>query len=189
MFNLLLGLLLFLGIHSISIVAEPLRDRLVAKTELGWKIFYSLISLVGLLLIIKGYAQARLNPTLIYIAPYWVRHITALLMLPVFILFLAPYFPGKIAALTKHPQLIAVMLWAVSHLLVNGNFADLLLFTAFLLWAITDLISMNHRISRPLPGAKKSRVNDIFIVVAGLVIYVVFVVYLHSRLIGMPLIS
>lgn len=187
MTNLILGLLLFLGIHSISIVAEPLRDRFAAKSELGWKALYALISLAGILLIVKGYAQARLSPTLIYTSPYWLRHINALLMLPVFILFLAPYFKGRISTFTKHPQLFAVILWSLSHLLVNGNLADILLFGAFFVWAVADLISMKNRVARPLPGLTKSANNDLIIVITGLGLYALFAFYLHEVLIGMPL--
>ncbi|WP_019614979.1 NnrU family protein [Psychromonas ossibalaenae] len=189
MLNLLSGLFLFLGIHSISIIAQPIRDRLAAKNQLVWKAFYSSIALVGLFLIVKGYSQAKLNPTLIYTAPYWLRHVSALLMLPVFILLLAPYFPSKINSITKHPQLFAVMLWAVSHLLVNGSLADLLLFSSFFVWAAADLISMKNRAYRPLPGFKKSAVNDVILVFAGLLIYGLFAVYLHKMLIGISLVS
>lgn len=187
MANLILGLILFLGIHSISIVAQPLRDRFAAKSELGWKALYALISLAGFLLIAKGYAQARLNPTLIYASSYWLGHLTAVFMLPVFILFLAPYFPGRISTLTKHPQLFAVILWTVSHLLVNGTLADLLLFGSFFIWAVADLMSMRRRVARPLPGLKKSPLNDLIIVITGLGIYGLFVIYLHKILIGVPL--
>ncbi|MFT6927547.1 MAG: putative membrane protein [Psychromonas sp.] len=189
MTNLILGLCLFLGIHSISIVAEPLRDRFAAKSELAWKALYALISLAGIFLIINGYSQARLTPTLMYATPYWLRHFSALLMLPVFILFLAPYFRGTISNITKNPQLLAVILWALSHLLVNGNLADILLFGSFLVWAVGDLISMERRVSRPLPGLKKSSVNDLIIVIAGLGLYGLFTVYLHGLLIGIPLLN
>lgn len=187
MTKLLLGLFLFLGTHSISIVALPIRERFAAKSELGWKAVYALLSFIGIFLIAKGYSETRLSPTLIYTAPYWLHHVTALLMLPVFTLFLAPYFPGKISTITKHPQLLAVILWALSHLLVNGNIADLLLFTSFFAWAVADLISMRNRASHPLPGLKKSAINDAIIVIAGLALYGIFVVFLHHILIGIPL--
>ncbi|MGB5445901.1 MAG: NnrU family protein [Psychromonas sp.] len=187
MATLIFGLLLFLGIHSISIVALPLRNRLAAKSETAWKALYGLTSLAGIYLIATGYAQARLAPTLIYATPYGMRHLSSLLMLPVFILFIAPYFKGRITAFTKHPQLIAVILWAVSHLLVNGNLADLLLFGSFFIWAVADLISMRHRVSRPLPGLKKSPVNDLIIVAAGGIMYALFVTFLHKLLIGIAI--
>jgi uncharacterized membrane protein len=181
---LIFGLLLFLGIHSISIFALDKRDQLAAKSPLGWKAVYSVISIVGLILIVQGYAAARLNPTFVYITPFWLRHLSALLMLPMFILFLAPYFPGRISRATKHPQLIAVKLWAMSHLLVNGTVADLFLFGGFLAWAVVDRISMKKRTARPLPGLPTSSRNDVIIIVLGLVLYAVFAVYLHQILIG-----
>lgn len=181
---LLLGILLFFGIHSISIFALPLRDKLAAKSEYGWKALYAVISLVGIVLMAQGYAAAKLNPTLLYVTPNGLRHLSALLMLPVFILFLAPYFPGKITTVTKHPQLIAVKLWAVSHLLVNGMLADVLLFGAFLVWAVVDRVSLKKRVSRAVPGLKQSNVNDVIIIVIGLGFYILFVLYLHEMLIG-----
>ena len=140
-------------------------------------------------MIAKGYSEARLSPTLIYASPYWLRHFSALLMLSFFTLFLAPYFPGKISTITKHPQLFAVMLWTLSHLLVSGNIADLLLFGSFFVWAVADLISMRHRVSRPVHGLKKSAINDVIIVMAGLLLYGIFVIYLHKILIGIPLLT
>lgn len=181
---LLLGIFLFFGIHCISIFALPLRNKLAAKSEYGWKAFYSVISIAGVVFIAQGYAALKLNPTLLYDTPNGLRHLSALLMLPVFILFLAPYFPGKITTITKHPQLIAVKLWAVSHLLVNGMLSDVLLFGSFLVWAVVDRISMKKRSPRPLPGLKQSSINDVMIIVLGIVFYVVFVLYIHEALTG-----
>lgn len=184
MWKLILGLVLFLGIHSISIVALSLRDKLAAKSELAWKLFYSLVSIVGIVLIVKGYAELRQTPTLLYVTPLWLRHVAGTLMLPIFILFLAPYFPGRLNNVIKHPQLLAVILWAVAHLLVNGTLADVILFGSFLLWAVADRISMMNRSSRPVPAAPKARLNDIVVVVAGLVLYGVMVFWLHEKLFG-----
>jgi len=184
---LILGLILFLGIHSISIFAEPLRDKLANKSELGWKGLYSLISLAGIYFIAVGYASARLEPVLLYITPYWFRHVSSLLMLIALILFFAPYFPGKIQQTLKHPQLVSVKIWAVSHLLVNGMLADVVLFGAFLVWAVVDRISMKNRKQRALPGLKASGRNDVITIVLGVVTTVAFVFFLHASLIGMPL--
>ena len=181
---LLIGLALFLGIHSISIFAEEFRNRMAAKSEMGWKAAYGLVSLAGILLIVHGYAEARLEPTLLYVTPAWLRHVTALLMLPVFILFFAPYFPGRIKAVTRHPQLVAVKLWAVSHLLVNGMLADVVLFSAFLAWAVVDRISLKRRTPRGVPGLPESGVNDVIVIVFGLAAYVVFALWLHVAWIG-----
>ena len=186
MTQLILGLVLFLGIHSASIFALGLRDSIAAKSELGWKGLYALISLVGVVLIVRGYGEMRLTPTVLYTPPAFLRHISALIMLPVFACMIAPYFPGRIKAALKHPQLVAVKLWTVAHLLVNGTLADVLLFGSFLAWAVADRISMKRREQRPLPGLPESTLNDVIVVVGGLVLYFGFALWLHTRLIGVP---
>jgi len=187
MLILIIGLFLFLGIHSISIIAEDFRNSMAAKSKNGWKIIYSLISVVGIVLIAKGYTALRFEPVLLYVPPYWLKHLTYLLMLPAMVLFVAPYLPGKIKQVTKHPQIIAVKLWAFSHLLVNGMLADAILFVAFLIWASAARISMNKRKQRVVPGLKANRVNDVIAIIIGVVLTGVFIFYLHQLLIGMPL--
>lgn len=187
MLNLIIGLFLFLGIHSISIIAEDFRNSMAAKSENGWKAIYSLISVVGIVFIVKGYAALRFEPVLLYVTPYWLKHVTYLLMLSAMVLFVAPYLPGKIKAVTKHPQLIAVKLWASSHLLVNGMLADVILFGAFIIWAGADRISMNKRKPRVAPGSKANGINDVIAIILGVVLTGVFILYLHQLLIGMPL--
>lgn len=182
--QLLIGLALFFGMHSIAIAALPFRDRMAAKSELGWKIIFALVSLAGIVLISKGYAELRHSPTILYVLPVWTRHVAALLLLPVFVLFLAPYFPGRIKSFFRQPQLTAVKTWAIAHLLVNGSLADVLLFGSFLVWAVADLLSMKNRASRPLIGAPVSALNDIILLVAGLGLYVAFIFWLHEILIG-----
>ena len=184
MLQLLSGLVLFFGMHSMSVVALPLRDRLAAKSEIGWKLTYGVVSLVGLILMSRGYAELRLTPTILYVAPVWLYHVAAVLLLPTFVLFLAPYFPGRISSATKHPQLVAVKLWAVSHLLVNGTSADMLLFGSFLLWAVADRISMKRRATRAVPGMPESKTNDVIAVVLGLIVYAATVSWFHEMLFG-----
>ncbi len=184
---LLVGLVLFFGTHAVSIVAEPWRDAMVARMgEHRWKGIYSLVSLVGLILIVQGYAAARMDPFFLYHPPPWLAHVALLLMLPVFPLLLATYLPGRIQRAAKHPTLVAVKLWALAHLLANGTVADLALFGAFLAWAVADRISMKRRSPRALPGAPASAINDAIVVVAGLAIYVAFAFWLHLRLFGVP---
>ena len=184
MLQLLLGLVLFFGMHTMSIVALPLRDKLAAKSEFGWKLVYGVVSLIGLILMSRGYADLRLTPTILYVAPVWLYHVVAVLLLPTFILFVAPYFPGRISSVTKHPQLVAVKLWAMSHLLVNGTLADLLLFGSFLLWAVAVRISMKRRATRAVPAMPASKANDIIAVVLGLIVYAATVLWLHEMLFG-----
>jgi uncharacterized membrane protein len=184
MFQLLIGIALFFGMHSVSIVAEPMRNRIVARSEQGWKALFALVSLVGIVLIVRGYADLRETPTLLYVPPAWLRHVAIILLLPTFILFFAPYFPGKIKTATKHPQLVAVKLWAFAHLLANGTLADVLLFGSFLAWAIAERVSMKRRVARPIAGAPESKANDIILVVVGLIVYAAFVLWLHEILVG-----
>ncbi len=184
MLLLILGLILFLGMHSVSIFAEGFRDRMAAKSEIGWKALYGLVSIAGIYLIVKGYAAARLDPVVLYVPPVWLKHLAALLLLPVFVLFFAPYFPGRIKSAAKHPQLVAVKLWAVAHLLVNGTLADVVLFGSFLVWAVVDRISMKRRTERPIPSAPRRGINDVLLVFAGLGVYVIFVLWLHRAWFG-----
>lgn len=184
MSQLVLGLALFLGTHSISIFAEGFRDRMAAKSEIGWKAVYGLIAIAGFILIVRGYAAARMEPTILYSPPLWLRHLAAVLQLPVFILFFAPYLPGRIKTAAKHPQLVAAKLWAVAHLLVNGTLADVVLFGSVLAWAVADRISMKRRQPRALPGAPESALNDVILVVAGLGAYAAFSFWLHAAWIG-----
>jgi uncharacterized membrane protein len=182
---LLLGLVTFFAVHSVSIVNEPWRDRMVNKLgEWPWKGLYSLVAIVGFVLIVWGYGLARYDPVVVYSPPVWLRHGAMLLLVPVFPLLLAAYLPGRIQVATKHPMLVATKLWAVAHLLANGMLADVVLFGAFLAWAVLDRISMKRRTQRPIPSAPPSNANDIIAVVVGVGLYVAFVLWLHTWLIG-----
>ena len=181
---LVLGLILFLGIHSISIVAPRWRDRAAARMGNAWRGLYSLISIAGFILIIWGYGLARRQSVVLYAPPEAMRHVTAVLMLPVFPLLLAAYFPGRIKSAVGHPMLLAVMLWALAHLLGSGTCANVLLFGTFLAWAAADRVSFRWRTARPISTAPPGRWNDLIAVVAGLGLYVVFAHWLHVRWIG-----
>lgn len=185
MYCFLAGLGLFFGVHSISAINNTWRDRVAARFgEWTWKGVYSLISILGFYLLLKGYSEARLSATFIYIPPVWMNHLAALLLLPVFPLLIATYFPGRIKERTQHPMLIAVLLWSVAHLLTNGRTIDLLLFGSFLLWAALTLISYRSRDTRPVPSLTYRAINDWIAVVLGLGLYGLFVSSLHSVLIG-----
>ena len=186
---LILGLVLFLGIHSVSIVSASGRNRLVQQLgEVPWKGLYSLVSLAGFALIVIGYGAAREAPVLLYTLPNGFRHLAALLMVPVFVLLFAAYLPGRIQRAAKHPMLLAVKLWALAHLLANGTLADVLLFGGFLAWAVVDRISVKKRAAagllRPGPVLPGSKANDAIALVGGLGLYVLFVVWAHAWLIG-----
>ena len=182
---LIVGLVLFLATHSISIINDPWRNRMVAKIgEMPWQGIYSLVALVGFVLIVQGYGLARQEPVVLYLPPDWLKHISLLLLVFVFPLLLAAYLPGRIQAVTKHPMLAATKLWAVAHLLANGMLADVVLFGAFLAWAVVDRISLKRRQPRPVRGAPPSKWNDLVAIVGGLGLYVAFILGLHGWLFG-----
>ncbi|SEA67942.1 NnrU family protein [Variovorax sp. YR216] len=182
---LILGLVLFLGVHSVSIVAPGWRDAQVAQHERAFKGVYAIVSIIGFALLIYGYGLARQAPVLIYSPPVALRHLALLLMVPVFPLLFAAYMPGRIQSAAKHPMLLAVKFWATAHLLANGTLADVLLFGGFLVWAVADRISVKRRaVPRKLPGAPPSAMNDVIALVGGLVVYVVFLFWAHVWLIG-----
>ena len=188
MIELIAGLVIFFAVHSVSIVNEPWRDRMVAQLgERTWQGVYSLLAIAGFVLMVRGYGIARLDPVVLYSPPLWLRHVAMLMLVPVFPLLLATYLPGRIQAATRHPMLIATKLWAFAHLLANGMLADVLLFGCFLAWAVADRISMKRRIQRPVPGIPPSKLNDIVAELLGLVLYVLFVFWLHGWLIGVSL--
>jgi uncharacterized membrane protein len=185
MLKLVAGLVIFLGVHSIRIVAPSWRDAMVERLgPLGWKAVYSVASLAGFILLVGGYGAARLDPVVLYQPPVWARHLAMLLMLPVFPLLLSAYLPGRIKAAVKHPMLAATKAWALAHLLANGMLADVLLFGGFLAWAVADRISAGKRPQAPVAGPVR---NDVIAVVAGLALYAVFVAWAHRSLIGVPL--
>ena len=182
---LIIGLAIFFMVHSVSVVNESWRDQMAAKMgEWVWKGLYASVAFFGLFLIVKGYGIARIEPVIIYSPPIWLRHVTILLLIPVFPLLLAAYVPGRFQAATKHPMLIATILWSIAHLLANGMLADLVLFGTFLVWAIVDRISMQHRTQRSIPAAPHSKANDLIAIIGGLALYIAFALWLHVWLIG-----
>jgi uncharacterized membrane protein len=188
MIELIAGLVIFFAVHSVSIFNESWRNRMVAQLgERTWQGLYSLLAIAGFVLMVRGYGIARLDPLVLYSPPLWLRHVAMLVLVPVFPLLLATYLPGRIQTATRHPMLIATKLWAFAHLLANGMLADVLLFGGFLAWAVADRISMKRRIQRPVPGVPPAKLNDIVAVLLGLVLYAVFVFWLHGWLIGVSL--
>ena len=183
----LVGLFIFLGIHSISIVNESWRNRMLEKIgEWTWKGIYSLVSIFGFILIVWGYGATLHDSVLVYSPPLWLQHFSLVLLLPVFILLVAAYFPGRIKAVTKHPMLLSTKLWAVAHLLSNGALVDVILFGSILTWAIWDRISLGRRQPRSIPGAPQSNFNDIIASVVGIGLYCAFIFWLHELFIGVP---
>lgn len=188
----IVGLVLFLGIHSVGIVAPAWRDAQVAQRgTMAWKGLYSVVAVLGFVLLVYGYGLARQVSPVLYAPPTVLRHIALLLMVPVFPLLLAAYLPGRIQSAVKHPMLAAVKLWATAHLLANGTLVDVVLFGAFLAWAVLDRIAIKRRaVPRVVPGAPRSAANDVIALVGGLAIYGAFLMSVHLWLIGVsPLAS
>jgi len=188
--TLILGLAIFLGIHSISIATPGVRARAVASMGPNrWRGIYSLVSAVGFVMILYGFHLARQAPVVLYVPPNWTRYLAFLLMLPVFPLILAAYLPGRIKTAMKHPMLAAVKFWALAHLLSNGMLADVLLFGSFLVWAICDRVSFKRRPPQVIRTAPPARFNDFIVVIAGLALYVLFVMWAHMWLFGVSPVS
>ena len=182
---LILGLVLFLGLHSLGFLAPAWRagmlERLGAK---GWQGAAGLVGLVGFLLIIWGYGLARVEPVPLYAPPTWTRHLGLLIMVPVFPLLLATYLPGRIQSAVVHPTLTAVIIWSIAHLIANGNLADIVLFGAFLVWSVADRISLLYRTPPVVQGAPPGKANDLIALVVGLGLYVAFLLWAHTWLFG-----
>ena len=153
---LVLGLVLFLGVHSVRIVADGWRTQTLARMgEMPWKGLYSLVSAVGLALIVWGYGLARQQPVVLWVPPIGMRHAASLLTLIAFILLAATYVPrNAIKARLHHPMVLAVKAWALAHLLANGMLADVLLFGGFLAWAVLDRASAGFTSSMPRPARR-----------------------------------
>lgn len=183
---LIAGLVVFLGVHSLAIVCPAMRARAIQATGEGpWKGLYSLVSLIGFVLICYGFARARQAPVDLYSPPTWLRDAALILMLPVFPLLFAAYLPGRIKTAAKHPMLAAVKLWAFAHLLANGTLADVVLFGGFLVWAVVDRISVKRRAVPQAPRtAPPAPWNDALAVLLGLAIYVLVIFWAHLRLFG-----
>lgn len=181
---LVLGLVIFLGTHSTRIFAPAWRDDYVASGgRMTYRAIYSLLSLIGIVLIVWGYGKAWDDPVLLWDPPLWTRHIAALLMLFAFISLAVYALPaGRLKPMLKHPMLLAVKIWALAHLLANGDLASVLLFGTFLLWAAADRVAAKRR-GAPIPNPGPVSM-DIAAVVAGIVLYLLFVWRLHEWLIG-----
>ena len=182
---LVLGLIIFFAPHTFTMFRGA-RASLVDRLGEGpYKGLYSVIALVGLVVLIMGYADA---PKIgIWAPPLWMQHVTMLLMLPVFVLAAAANMPGHIKAKVKNPLLMATKTWALAHLFINGDVASLLLFGAFLSFGVVDLIAVK-RTGRSSVVAEPKAIYDVVAVVAGLAIYALIVFWAHVYIAGVPLV-
>ena len=187
MLILILGLAVFLGAHSVRIAGEDWRRAVISRVGEGpWKGYYSLVSLLGFILIIWGYGMARPESAVLWEPPVWLKHAAVALNLLAFILLGAFIVPaGRVKARLGHPMILAVKIWAFAHLLANGRVADLVLFGAFLVWAVADF-TVSRRRDRAtgtvrIAGPPR---NDALAVGVGVLIWAAFVLGLHEWLIG-----
>jgi len=195
MIELVLGLVLFLGVHSLRVFAPEWRAGTFDKLgEKKFKGLVSIASLVGFVLIIHGYGLARLSPHVLWIPPVATRHIAVLLMLFAMIFLVATYVPGNhIKQRLHHPMIVSVKVWSVAHLIANGMAADVLLFGSFLVWAVLDFRAARQRDRAAAPSPVETKAVEtkpatmlatVMTIVIGAGVWFGFVAYLHLKLFG-----
>jgi uncharacterized membrane protein len=185
---MIVGLVLFIGAHALT-TQRDLRARVIASTgEGGYKAAYSLVSAVGLALIVWGFARYRATGWIdVWYPPVAMKHIAVALMLPAVILVVASYIRGRIYTTLKHPMLAGVKLWAAAHLLANGDLGSIILFGSFLGWAVFDRISLKRRADAGGPPIPVGGVtNDLIAVGVGIVAYLALAFAFHPVVIGVP---
>ena len=184
---LLLGLVLFLGVHSLRLFADEWRTRTLARIGEGaWKGLYAVVALAGFALIVWGYGQARQQPLVLWTPPTAMRHVAALLTLPAFVLLVAAYVPrNHFKSWLHHPMLLGTKLWALAHLLANGTLADVLLFGSFLVWAVADFAASRRRDRRNgAVYASGAAVPTLIALGVGVALWLAFAFWLHASWIG-----
>jgi uncharacterized membrane protein len=181
---LIIGIVVFLGIHLLP-TSPQLRERLIGRLGLsGYRVLFSVLSIASFALLVWGFVKAPVIQ--IWSPPPWTRWVAIVLMLPAFILLVATYMPGHIKAKLKHPFLVSIKTWALAHLIANGDLAGILLFGSFLAYAAYDRIAVKGRaetgiVTVPVAGPAR---NDVIAIIVGVVFYGVFLVWLHPLLIG-----
>jgi len=184
---LILGLVLFLGLHSLRIVADDWRTRRIAGIGLGpWKAIYSLISIASFVVLIWGFGEARQHPTLLYSPPVWLRHANALFTLVAFVLFFAAHVPrNHFKAALGHPMYAGIKVWALGHLLATGMLHDVVLFGAFLIWGVAGFMVSRRRDRRAgITYPAGTPTGDLIAIAVGAAAWAAFAFWLHARWIG-----
>jgi uncharacterized membrane protein len=189
MMVLIVGLILFLGIHLLPTSPElraGLQERMGTNV---YKAVFSLLSLAGFIIIVLGYHKLQLHPgknPILWNPPEWTRHFAAGLMLPAMVLLVAALIPSRIRTTIRHPMLSAIKIWALAHLIANGDLGGVLLFGSFLAFAVYDRISVKRRGTLgPLGDTKPTSViNDVIVVVLGVALYAALLFGGHAWLIG-----
>lgn len=192
MLLMIVGLLVFFLIHLVPTAPEVRRSLVERMGEGTYKLLFTLVSAIGLALIVYGYAKLYATPgknPIVWSPPLALRHLTMLLMLLSMIALAAAYMPSRIRTALKHPMLVAVKLWALAHLLVRGDLASMILFGSFLAWAVFDRISVKRREALGPLGARTGGLGgDVAVIAIGLGLYAAMALWGHARLIGVPLI-
>lgn len=182
MTKLALGVIVWSIVHFIPAAAPGLRARVIARIgENPYKMLFTLLMVLAIYLVISGWKSAL--PEVVYLPPLWGRHVTALLMLFAFVLFIAPYPATNIKRYLRHPQLTSVIVWGVGHLLANGEARSVVLFGGLTLWAVIEMLMLNRRDGPWVKPEPEPRRNDVVVVVVGLVAYLVFA-FAHPWLFG-----
>ena len=185
---LVLGLVVFIGTHVFVTYRDHRAALINMIGEWPYKGLFSVVSIVGVALIVWGFARYRATGWVdVWYPPAWTRHVTVALMWPAIICVTAAYFPGDIKRRLKHPMLVGVKLWAFAHLLTNGDLGSIVLFGSILAWAVYDRISLKHRTdpgSPPIPIG--GRTNDIIAIIVGTILYVALGLVFHPLVIGVP---
>lgn len=188
MLTLVLGLAIFLGAHVVPMAPDfrnGLRDRFGAN---AYRIGFSVVSLLGLFLIIDGYGKLQVNPAknpVLWFPPLWTKHLLWLLMWPALVLIIAGNIPSRIRDTVQHPMLLGTIVWSAGHLLANGSLGAIVLFGSFLAWALFDLTSATRRHARgPLGDRKASAKGDIAAIAIGTGLYAWLLLGGHAKLIG-----
>jgi uncharacterized membrane protein len=184
---LILGLLIFLGVHSVRIVADGWRSAQISRHGAQtWKLGYTVLSLAGFALLLWGFGLARQHAPVLWNPPVALRHFSALLTLMAFVLLAAAYVPrNSFKARLHHPMVIGVALWALAHLLSNRSLADLLLFGSFLVWSLASLAAARRRdraAGTRYPAGTMAGTRGA--VAAGVLAWAVFAFWLHGLWIG-----
>jgi uncharacterized membrane protein len=185
---LIIGLVVFIGSH-VFVTRREARAALIARIgETPYKILFGLVSLLGLVLIVWGFAQYRTHGYIqVWVPPSWMRHVTGALVWPAIIFVTAAYIPGDIKRTLKHPLLVGVKLWAFAHLLANGDLGGIILFGSLLGWAVFDRITLKHRTDAGAPPIPVGgRRNDIIAIVVGTILYLALGLVFHPLFIGIP---
>lgn len=184
---LVLGLVIFIGMHSVRIISDDFRTRQIEKVGIStWRAMYAAVSIVGIVLIVAVYSAARGAPQMIWYPPVWLVYVATAMTIPAFILMAASFVPGtRIRNRFGHPFVLGVKIWALAHLISNGMLADVLLFGMFLVWSVAAYASARRRDRRAgtiYPVGPPQR--DLIAVIAGVVVWIVFGLWLHRWLIG-----